>query len=225
MSAHGLRCNDLTFRRSGGHTVLEDVAAHFAAGEAALITGPTGAGKSTLLHLLGCILRPTSGEVWAAGRPVSRWTVTNRDAWRQQVGIVFQHLHLMVDLPVQDNVLLPCIPRSNNLEDVMPRLESMLSQLDLTPLKSTRVQQLSGGQRQRVALARALVDTPRYILLDEPTAFQDDGSTERIIDLCAASVDAGACLVVCSHDTRLLAAKRLFSKVYTLDRSRLRERQ
>lgn len=225
MGAAGLQCSDLTFCRPGGHTVLDTVTAHFDTGRATLITGPTGAGKSTLLHLLGCILRPTSGEVRADGQPVSRWTVTGRDVWRQQVGIVFQHLHLMLDLPVQDNVLLPCIPRSQEWGDVMPRLESLLFQLDLASLKSTRVHHLSGGQRQRVALARALVDNPRFILLDEPTAFQDDGNTERIIDLCAALVDAGACLVVCSHDARLSAAKRLFSHVYTLERSKLRERQ
>ncbi len=224
MGGAGLQCLDLTFRRPGDSTVIEAVNAHFAVGKASLIVGPTGSGKSTLLHLLGCILQPTSGEVWADDQPVSRWTVMHRDVWRQKAGIVFQHLHLLLDLTVRDNILLPCIPRLPDWDDVMPRLETLLSQLDLLYLKHTRVHHLSGGQQQRVALARALIASPSYLLLDEPTAFQDDGNTERIIDLCTAAVDAGVCLVVCSHDARLSAAKHLFCNVYTLDRSKLRER-
>jgi ABC-type lipoprotein export system ATPase subunit len=105
----GLSCRRLDFRWSGRHAeeplVLESVAADFSPGTVSLVTGETGSGKSTLLHLLAGLLRPTAGEVWADGLPVSRWPSRHRDPWRQQVGIVFQHLALIPDLSVAENLL------------------------------------------------------------------------------------------------------------------------
>lgn len=203
----GLACDRLDFQWPGMDTtrqpVLRSVSAVFSIGSISLITGETGAGKSTLLHLLAGLLRPTAGEVRADGQPVSRWPASHRDPWRQQVGIVFQHLALIPDLSVAENLLLPLLPRNMAWSRMQSDVQRQLVDADLPDLSSTPARQLSGGQRQRLAVARALVGSPRFILADEPTAFQDDGHAERMIAQLHGAADEGAVVVVCSQDPRL----------------------
>jgi putative ABC transport system ATP-binding protein len=172
----GLACRRLDFRWPGKQAdapfVLESVEAGFSPGTVSLVTGATGSGKSTLLHLLAGLLRPSAGEVWADGQPVSRWPSRHRDPWRQQTGIVFQHLALVPDLTVAENLLLPLIPRRNNWSRMQADVHRQLTEADLSDLATVPANALSGGQRQRVALARALVVHPRFLLADEPTAFR-----------------------------------------------------
>jgi putative ABC transport system ATP-binding protein len=209
----GLACHRLDFKWPGKHTaapfVLASVEARFLPGSINLVTGETGAGKSTLLHLLAGLLRPTAGEVWADGQPVSRWPARHRDPWRRQVGIVFQNLSIMPDLTVAENLLLPLIPRQRTWSRMQSDIRQQLVDADLSNLSESPANALSGGQRQRLALARALVAHPRYILADEPTAFQDDGHAERIHgQLCAAAQD-GAVVIISSQDPRLRSSARI----------------
>ncbi len=199
-----LACRCLDFRWPGEQTdVLRSVNASFPAGTVNLVTGATGAGKSTLLHLLAGLLRPTAGEVRADGRPVSRWTARHRDLWRRNAGIVFQHLGLIPDLSVSENLLLPLIPRKIAWSRMQTDLCRELVQADLAGLARSPVGSLSGGQRQRLAIARALVSRPQFILADEPTAYQDDAHTTHICGRLSAAARDGAVIIVCSHDPRL----------------------
>lgn len=205
-----LACRHLDFRWPGAGTdLLRSANAAFATGTVNLVTGATGAGKSTLLHLLAGLLRPTAGEVVADGRPISRWTARHRDLWRRNTGIVFQHLGLIPDLSVAENLLLPLIPRKIDWRRMQADADRELVAADLADLARNPVSTLSGGQRQRLAVARALVGRPRFILADEPTAYQDDVQAERICGrLCAAARD-GAAVVVCSHDPRLRRSRSI----------------
>jgi ABC-type glutathione transport system ATPase component len=134
----GLACCRLDFRWPGKQAdapfVLESVEAGFSPGTVSLVTGATGSGKSTLLHLLAGLLRPSAGEVWADGQPVSRWPSRHRDPWRQQTGIVFQHLALVPDLTVAENLLLPLIPRRNNWSRMQADVHRQLTEADLSDL-------------------------------------------------------------------------------------------
>ncbi len=203
----GLTCRRLDFRWPGEQAhepfVLASVDAAFSPGAVSLITGETGAGKSTLLHLLAGLLQPTAGEVWADGQPVSRWPARHRDPWRRQVGIVFQHLAVMPDLSVAENLLLPLIPRNIAWSCMQDDIRRQLVLADLSDLSDTPARTLSGGQRQRLAIARALVARPRFILADEPTAFQDDDHAAQIGSLLRAAASEGAVVIICSHDRRL----------------------
>ncbi len=203
----GLTCRRLDFRWPGNHAddplILASVEAHFSPGTVSLVTGNTGSGKSTLLHLLAGLLRPTAGEVRADSQPVSRWPSRHRDPWRQQVGIVFQHLALIPDLTVAENLLLPLIPRQFAWSRMQADIHRQLADADLSDLAKTPASHLSGGQRQRVAVARALVAHPRFLLADEPTAFQDDDHAARIGALLGTAAREGTVVVVCSHDPRL----------------------
>lgn len=206
----GLVCQRLDFRWPGDDPhrppVLQSVDATFSPGAVVLISGDTGAGKSTLLHLMAGLLRPSAGEVWADNQPVSRWPAPHRDPWRRQVGMVFQHLALIPDLSVAENLLLPLIPRKQRWSDMQTTVAHQLAAAELTDLAAKPARTLSGGQRQRLAMARALVAAPRYVLADEPTAFQDDRHTVRMLDQLRSAADGGAVVVICSQDPRVKAS-------------------
>ncbi|GAB6908417.1 Lipoprotein-releasing system ATP-binding protein LolD [Desulfosarcina cetonica] len=203
----GLVCQAMDFgwptETAGQASILKGLDVAFAPGTISLISGPTGAGKSTLLHLLAALLRPTAGTVWAGGQPVSRWPADHRDRWRRQVGIVFQHLALIPDLSVAENLMMPLLPRGLAWAGMQAAIRQQLEVSEMTDLATAPVGTLSGGQRQRVAIARALVTGPRFLLADEPTAFQDDRQAGRIADQLAHAARHGAVVVVCSHDPRL----------------------
>jgi len=215
----GLACRDVMLERAdrGGspRLILNKINAAFRKGLPALIAGPTGAGKTTLLHLLAGLLRPTSGEVLADGQPISRWTQRHRDRWRRQVGIAFQQLHLISGRTVFENMTVPLIPHGYRWQQVVCTADRLAQQLDLQPLFDRPVHLLSGGQRQRVAIARAMIVKPRYLLLDEPTAFQDDENVRLLSCLWEQAAAEGCCLVVCSHDRRL-REHMLFADRYEL---------
>lgn len=196
----------LVRRDPGGEerTLLYDVSAELPSGQVTVITGATGAGKSTLIHILGGLLRPTSGAVFAGQTAVSRWVAGHRDRWRRTVGIALQAPSLMTDLTVLENVLLPLMPRLTRLEKARAWAQQALADVGAEALAATRAAHLSGGQRQRVALARALVGRPDYLLADEPTAHQDATGARRVIDVLAAARDRGAVVVVTAHDPRLV---------------------
>jgi putative ABC transport system ATP-binding protein len=206
----GFACHRLGFHwpgsRSTQRPVLASVDTRFAPGSLTLITGETGAGKSTLLHLLAGLLRPTSGEIHADGQPVSRWPASHRDLWRRSVGIVFQHLALVPDLSVAENIFLLLVPRKIDGSRIQERIHEQLLDADLADLARFPARELSGGQRQRLAVARALVGRPRFILADEPTAFQDDDHARRMVTQLRAAAGAGAVTIVCSQDPRLKAS-------------------
>ena len=203
-----LQCDAVSLVRSapgrGERTLLDEVSATFPGGQIALITGATGAGKSTLIHVLGGLLRPTSGTIYAGDTAVSRWVAGHRDRWRRTVGLALQSAHLLGDLTVHENVLLPLVPRFRRLERARARVEQALQAVDADALSRAPVGTLSGGQRQRVALARAVVGEPDYLLADEPTAHQDNDGANRVIAVLDAARARGAVVVVTAHDPRLI---------------------
>lgn len=167
--------------------------------------GPSGSGKSTLLHLIAGLRRPSSGTVLLEGQALSSLGEAARDRLRgARVGLVFQRLHLMPALNVRDNLRLAryCA----GLPPDSPYLEHLLAILQLDGLATARPEALSGGQQQRVAIARALINRPGVVLADEPTASLDDDNARRVLDLlCGAATEAGAALLIATHDARVKA--------------------
>jgi putative ABC transport system ATP-binding protein len=183
--------------------LFEHANASFLPGRLALVSGATGVGKTSLLYLLGGLLRPTQGEILADGRAVSRWVAAHRDFWRRNVGFVFQHFHLIADLTVFENVLLPLLPRYKNMQQITQKAHASLEKLSLTHLAGEKAIRLSGGERQRTALARALTINPRFLIADEPTAHQDEQSTEIIKEILCEVAHKGSVVIVTAHDPRL----------------------
>jgi putative ABC transport system ATP-binding protein len=182
-------------------TALHDASFSVEAGACAVFRGPSGSGKTTLLSLVGCMARPTSGEILVEGRDVGR--LPERfltDIRRRTFGFVFQQYHLFPDLCAEDNVLLPLVPLPLPVERMRRRAAEVLEKLDLSPKRRVKVSRLSGGEQQRVALARALIGEPRILIADEPTAHLDRALAGQLMGIFRTLREDGVTLLIATHD-------------------------
>lgn len=195
---------------------LDNVSLDIFAGELASIVGPSGSGKSTLLHLLGCLDRPSSGELYVSGRPLSKMSDDEiADVRRDTIGFVFQAFNLAPNLTVSQNVELPLmisrIPKEQRREIVLRNLATV----GLGEKAESLPSQLSGGQKQRVAIARALANNPKIILADEPTGNLDSKSSREIMDwIEGLSKQHGITVLLVTHDEKLAASTDRIIRIY-----------
>jgi putative ABC transport system ATP-binding protein len=183
----------------GAVSALSDVSMEIRQGEYVAIMGPSGSGKSTLLNLLGTLDRPTDGELFFEGVPLSR--LHDLDGFRsRKIGFVFQSFYLLPTLTAVENVQIPMfetgIPAAKRAERAMELLEvvSMRHRANHLPM------QLSVGERQRVAISRALANDPPLILADEPTGNLDSRSGNDVLDLFdQLHRERGKTLLVITH--------------------------
>lgn len=186
-------------------SALNNVSIQINQGELVGIMGPSGSGKSTLMNLLGCLDRPTQGEVWIAGNRVDNLNDNNLAFIRsKQVGFVFQSYNLLPRLKVVENVELPLIYQGVSAFLRRKKAEEVLERVGLKERLRHRPSQISGGEQQRVALARALVTNPSFILADEPTGNLDSKTGKEIIKLLQDLNDTGITVLLITHD-RFLA--------------------
>ena len=191
--------------------VLRGVSVSVAKGEFVCIVGASGSGKSTLLHLLGLLDKFDSGSIKLDGVDIASLGGMARNRIRcRDVGFVFQFYHLLPELNVLENVLLPAKVDSSTSTWLVRRGEAkrrvleLLDQLGLADRLKHRPRELSGGERQRVAIARALVNKPKILLADEPTGNLDSKTGKRIIEtLRDFNRDSGQTILMVTHDTAL----------------------
>ncbi len=176
-----------------------------AAGEHWLVLGVSGSGKTTLLNLLAGLLKPSAGEIEVGGQALAALQGAALDRWRgRTIGIVPQKLHLVASLNVLENLLLA--PYLAGLPIKRARAEALLEQLELKDKVNAKPAQLSHGQAQRVAIARAVMNRPKLLLADEPTANLDDANCFSALQLLQdQSRECGATLIVATHDQRARA--------------------
>src|SRR6185503_7805045 len=189
--------------RYGEQEVLRLADWRVAQGDRWLILGPSGCGKTTLLHVLAGLVRPSEGQVEVAGESLLKLEGARLDRWRATtVGIVLQALHLVKHLSVRDNLRLAQYLAKTPQDDA--RIDDTLGALGVGAKSARRPSELSQGEQQRVAIARAVVNRPKLVLADEPTANLDDASAATVIDLLAEQAARhGATLVVATHDARV----------------------
>lgn len=172
-------------------------------GNHALILGNSGSGKTTLLHLIGGLMPPKKGTIILDGENINEFSKRSMDHFRgENIGIVFQKPHLVRSLTVKENVLLSQFlgKRSTNGRLV----DQLLDQLGVLPLKDRKVHQISQGQAQRVSIARAIINSPKLLLADEPTASLDDQNCTNVVQLLKKQAsETGATLIVATHDHRV----------------------
>ena len=195
--------------RYGSAEVLRLPEWRVAHGERWLVLGPSGCGKTTLLHVIAGLIRPTEGEVEVSGESLRKLDGARLDRWRgATVGIVLQALHLVRHLSVRDNLRLAQYMAHAAQDDA--RVANTLAALGVADKAARRPADLSEGERQRVAIARAVVNRPKLLLADEPTANLDDAAAARAVDLLVDQAERhGATLVVATHDARV---KQKFDK-------------
>lgn len=202
--------------------VLRGVDFAVAPGESVAIVGPSGCGKSTLLNILGTLDRPTSGKAFLGGRDVSSLDELELSRLRaREVGFVFQLHHLLPQLTVLENVLVPALV-ADGARAAEERARRLLDRVGLSHRLGHRPGRLSGGECQRAAVARALVNRPRLLLADEPTGSLDGAAAEGVADLLfGLNREEGVALVVVTHAPALAARA---GRVLELREGRLRER-
>ena len=191
-------------RRGAVFARLSDIALR--AGQSLALLGPSGSGKTTALMALAGVHPPASGRIEIADTDLWSLGPHARDRFRgQRIGLVFQSFHLVDALTVAGNLALAST--CAGLPPDRERISRLLQRLDLQLVRDKRADRISHGQAQRVAVSRALVNKPALVLADEPTSALDDENASALLRLLKeTSSEAGAALVVASHDKRVIGA-------------------
>ena len=204
---------------------LQDVSFEIEAGAFLAFIGPSGSGKTTLLNLVGCLDKPTSGELQVAGMDVLKLGRRQAAEFRgQNIGFIFQSFNLIAVLTAFENVEYPLVMvQELPLAERRDRVLKALQAVGMLEQKSQLPEQLSGGQKQRVAIARALVTRPKLVLADEPTANLDHQTAYMILRLMKQMRDnLGITFIFSTHDTRIIGEAEI---IYSLEDGRLLQRE
>ncbi|HSR52392.1 MAG TPA: ABC transporter ATP-binding protein [Acidobacteriota bacterium] len=174
-------------------------------GQALAVVGPSGCGKSTLLHIIGTLDEPTEGQVEINQRNPFMLSDKELAKFRNSVvGFVFQDHHLLPQLSVVENVLMPTLAFSSGGSQLQ-RAHELLKKVGLEKRIQHRPAQLSGGERQRVAVARALINRPSLLLCDEPTGSLDSKNAEAVADVLFELHRDQKTVLICVTHSRELA--------------------
>lgn len=185
-------------------TALQPTTFDFMKKELTLIIGPSGSGKTTLLSLLGCVIFPTTGEVYINN--ILANSLSEKELARlrlNNIGFVFQSFNLLAPLNAIENVMQPLRLSGISKKEAKLRAEQALAKVNMESRAKSLPKNLSGGQQQRVAIARALVTDPSIMLCDEPTASLDIKSVSIVMEELKMLSDSGKAVIVVTHDLRL----------------------
>ena len=182
----------------GDLKALDKINLNVEKGEWVSIMGPSGSGKTTMMNIIGCMDKPSIGEVLLEGIDVSKLTQKElTEIRRDKIGLIFQQFHLVNYLTALENVMMAQYYHSMvDKEEALQALESV----GLKDRHNHLPNQLSGGEQQRVCIARALINHPSLILADEPTGNLDDKNEMLVLDILERLHNSGSTIVVVTHD-------------------------
>jgi len=171
-----------------------------------IISGSSGSGKTTLMNLMSGLLKPTSGFISFEDNDFSKLTEENIDQIRSKnFGFIFQRLHLIKHLTVEQNILLGLN------KDQSPNIDELLDDIGLKNKHTQLAKNLSFGESQRVAIARGIINSPKVIFADEPTSSLDDKNTKKVLELIFFQAKKNnSTIIISSHDERV---KKFFKKI------------
>ena len=207
--------------RSEPLSILKDVSLDMQPGDNAAIVGPSGSGKSTLLHVIGTLEWPTSGTVRIGEQDPFSLSETALAQFRnEQIGYIFQDHHLLPQINVLENVLLPVLANQPKPDrETVERGKELLARVGLSERATHRPAELSGGERERTAVARALIRRPQLLLADEPTGNLDRVNANRVAKLLLElQQEEQTMLIVVTHSVDLA---RQLQRQYELNDGRL----
>jgi len=184
-------------------SVLENINISINKKETIAITGPSGSGKSTMLQLLAGLDKPTKGNVSIDSQNIQSLSELKKSELRlNSFGFVYQFHHLLEDLNVFENILIPQqLQNISASKDSIDKVNHLLDDLGLTSRATYLPWKLSGGEKQRVAIARAIINDPEFLFLDEPTGNLDDKNSEIVQDLIMSiAKEYEMTLILSTHD-------------------------
>jgi len=183
---------------------LKDVSFKINIGEFISLVGPSGAGKSTLIRLLTAAEKPSSGDIFVAGRDITRLRKTEVPFYHRKVGVIFQDFKLLPRKTVYENVAFALEVADATNEEIREKVPNIIEIVGLTSRIKALSEELSGGEKQRVSIARALVHNPKLLIADEPTGNLDPVSTWEIIELLFKINKQGTIVVLATHDKEVV---------------------
>ncbi len=173
-------------------------------GDFVSILGPSGSGKSTMLNLIGALDKPTAGTLLIDGVDISELNDNELAEIRLKIGFVFQFFNLIPRLTARDNVELAMSIANTSKGERRKRATDLLETVGLKDRINHKPAELSGGQQQRVAIARALANSPKFLLLDEPTGNVDSKTASEVLELIKKlNVDNKVSIIMVTHDQKL----------------------
>ncbi len=181
-------------------TALSDISFSVETGEMFFLIGRSGAGKTTLLKLICNMETPSNGLIEVAGYNINRLKGKDLAHLRQKIGVAYQDFKLLNDRTVAENIAISMEVSYKKPRAIKNRVRELLDQLLLADKHDTLTGELSRGEQQRVALARAVANSPRLILVDEPTGNLDASTTQQVMELLTRSNKSGATIVIATHD-------------------------
>lgn len=204
-----LRVKNLEFKVAN-KTILNKQNFSISKGKHVLISGLSGSGKTTLMNLMSGLLKPTSGFVSFEENDFSKLTEENIDQIRSKnFGFIFQRLHLIKHLTVEQNILLGLN------KDQSPNIDELLDDIGLKNKHTQLAKNLSFGESQRVAIARGIINSPKVIFADEPTSSLDDKNTKKVLELIFSQAKKNnSTIIISSHDERV---KKFFKKIQEIN--------
>ncbi len=196
-----------TLGKNNEQTILKDVDLRIDRGEFVSVMGPSGSGKSTLLYNVSGMDRMTSGSVVFNSQELSTLSEKELAGLRlNKMGFIFQHIHLLKNLSVFDNIVMTAYLARNRSRDLInQRAMELMEQTGIAALADHSINQISGGQLQRVGICRALINAPDMIFGDEPTGALDSKSATEIMKLLGEINQSGTTILLVTHDVKVAA--------------------
>ena len=200
---------------------LNNVNINIKRGSYVSVIGPSGSGKSTLLNLIGCLNKPTTGNIFFDGKPLNSLNRKKSAEFRgDHLGFIFQDFNLIPVLSVYENIEYPLIMVKNVSKNERRKLIlELLESVEMSDQKDKRPNQISGGQKQRVSIARALVTQPELVLADEPTANLDHKTAFKVLSIMKKmNKNYNVTFIFSTHDPKVVESAEI---VYTLEDGRI----
>jgi putative ABC transport system ATP-binding protein len=170
-------------------------------GELVILKGPSGSGKSTILSLIAALSKPSSGEIITDGKRISKLPDNFASIFRREkIGFIFQKFNLIGSLSVYENIILPLIPTTLSKAQIEKKAYEVMKKFSIEHKKQMRADSLSGGEQQRVAISRALINDPKIILADEPTANLDAKLSQDFLRFIKKMKDENKTIIIATHD-------------------------
>lgn len=200
--------------------VLFDITQDFNYGELSMVVGPSGCGKTTLISIIGGILNANSGEINVFGERIDKMDDKAKTNFRKDnIGFIFQQFNLIPTLTVSENVSIPLLISELPKDEIDKRTGEILDKVRLGHRKDAFPKHLSGGEQQRVAIARSLIQNPKLVICDEPTASLDSKTGHAVLEMIKnITLQDNKAVIVVTHDTRIF---EFADRMITLDDGRI----
>lgn len=191
------------------NNVLKNVSFSIEKGEMTAVMGPSGSGKSTLLYSVSGMDRPTAGEVVLAGKKITQLSEKELAAVRlNDMGFIFQQMHMLKNLSVMDNILLPAYQSDKGdrtRQEINAYCKELMRKLEISDIADNDITEVSGGQLQRACICRSLINQPEVIFADEPTGALNRSSSEEVMRILNKLNAEGTTILLVTHDMKVAA--------------------